>query len=692
MLSNISARSEGQQRLRVFLIVFRWLALLLGLIMSNFSAQKAGATSQALPHALPSFFADMPMLLILLLFIYHIVASLVIFKFDDSKFNIGILIVMDLCAGGFMAWFFGIPYFYLTVLLPVLETAFYFGTFISIVVLIISIAFFGPLVIMLIIRHLQDSAFKEILMKQLFDLVWAFGFSASAIYINFIWSLKHEEEVSNIVRKFQEEKKMLFESHQATKKEFGVVFNELEKKQELIDELESKIVEKEEKLIETRQKVEEMSKQIEQMEESVSQSERDALEKQKKILTKQNKLLKQKEEEMETLKERLEMEYEEGINKYKEMLRELESNLGVTEVEYRDKIKDLEGKISLLVGKISELNVALQSRENLFESYAKISQAVDIESTYLGIINESLKLVPSQTAILFVVEDTDQGKYLFADVAATPYKNLFIDYAVSVGEGSVGWVAQHSKALKIDNSSIKLKNGTELLTLIRYEKSALIVPVHHAGEVTGIMYMGKPDEGGFSDKDVYLMKSFCKLAGSLIHSAIQLEKSMQVSLVDETTGLYNEIYFSERFKEEVARSLRYEIPLTFVMLEILNYQQFAERSGQLVQDRLVQDLTGILKSHVRETDLVARLTENQFAILFIHSSKTDTIHIAERIRMGAEMRSFGSPQAKASGLHLCLGLANIPDDAENSDELYNQTAKYLEEAKRRGGSQTCFPP
>lgn len=690
MLSNISIRSEGQQRLRVFLIVFRWLALLLGLVMSNFASQKVGATAQALPHVLPSFFADMPVLLILLLFIYHLVASLVIIKFDDSKFNIGLLIVMDLCAGGFMAWFFGIPYFYLTVLLPVLETAFYFGTFISVVVLIISIAFFGPLVIMLIIKHLQNSAFKEILMKQLFNIVWAFGFSATAIYINFLWSLKHEEEVSNIVRKFQEEKKMLFESHQGTKKEFGVVFNELEKKQELIDELESRLVEKEKSLIETRQKMDEMSMELEDMEDSISQSERDALEKQTKILARQNVFLKNKESETVIFRDRLETEYEEGMKKYKEMINELESELGATEVKHHNKVKDLEGKISLLVGKISELNVALQSRENLFESYTRISQAGDIESTYLAIINESLKLVPSQTAILFVVEDTDMGKYLFADVAATPYKNLFIDYSVSVGEGSVGWAVQNSKALKIDRSSIRLKNGTELSTLIRYEKSALIVPVQYAGEVIGVMYMGKPNEAGFSDKNIYLMKSFCKLAGTLIHSAVQLEKTTQVSLVDETTGLYNEAYFNERFREEVARSLRYEISLTFVMMEIINYEKFTERSGQMVQDRLVQDLTGILKSHVRETDLVARLTENQFAILFIHSSKTDTIHVAERIRMGAEMRSFGSPQAKASRLHLCLGLANIPKDAEDSEELYNRTLKSLEDAKRRGGSQTCF--
>ena len=132
MLANIKLQSEGQQRLRTFLIVFRWLALLLGLIMTGFG------NSRDMLHPLPSIFADMPILLVLLQFVYHLIASIVCFKFDESKFNVALLMLMDLCAGGFMAWFYGMPYLYLTVLLPVLEAAFYFGTFIAAIIFVAS--------------------------------------------------------------------------------------------------------------------------------------------------------------------------------------------------------------------------------------------------------------------------------------------------------------------------------------------------------------------------------------------------------------------------------------------------------------------------------------------------------------------------------------------------------------------------
>jgi diguanylate cyclase (GGDEF)-like protein len=173
---------------------------------------------------------------------------------------------------------------------------------------------------------------------------------------------------------------------------------------------------------------------------------------------------------------------------------------------------------------------------------------------------------------------------------------------------------------------------------------------------------------------------------------MEVEKMSGVTLVDEVTGLYNDSYFFERFDSEVARSVRYNIPITLVLMEITNFAEFAESTEKAVSDKLVKDLADILNSNVRETDLVARISESQFAVLFFQSTKSDAVLIADRIRTGAELRSLGTVVAKKAGLHLAVGLSGMPEDAENRDELYNQTYRFLEEAKRRGGSQVYFPP
>ena len=707
MLANIRVETQGQQRLRVFLIVLRWLSFLLGILMTQLV--KIGSQ----PHALPSLFQKMPIILFLLLGVYHLVASLVCFSFDNSKFNVGFLIFLDICVGGFMAWFYGLPYFMLMIVLPVIESAFYFGSFVSIVVLIMTLAFFGPLVLGQLVKVLATNKDKEILVNSMWNQVFIFVFSCGALYLSFLWSLKQEEEVNDIVKKFQEEKRMLFESHQATKKEFTEAFSQVEEKDNAIQKLELTLSEVEQQLLETQNDLDIVLQENEELKQSASKTERFALESQKKILLEQKKLMEDKDMELEELRRRIEEDneyyqkqleeeieiqraqlvdqFESEIQRYQVTIDEMESNVGANEAEYVKKIGELEQKIQILVKKIADLSQAIKSRETMLEAFDRMISNPELDSVYLGIIEESLKMIPSQTALLFMVESENDENYLFAEVAATPYQSLFVDYSVEVGEGAVGWSAEHSKPLIISDGLVKM-DDRELSTLIRYEKSALMAPIIYDEGILGVLYLGKPDAGGYKENDLFILKKFCKLAGSAINASLSANKSAANTLTEEETGLYNELYFFERYNEEVERSLRYNIPMTLVLMEILNYEKFAETSEKFVLNRMIMDLSEILRSNVRETDVVARLSNEQFAVLFVHSNKPDTILVAERIRMASELRSFGSPQAKSADLHLCIGLANLPEDSDNNEEIYELATKYLEEAKRRGGTQICFAP
>lgn len=708
MLTNIRVETKGQQRLRVFLIVLRWIAFFLGILMTQFVNQGTQ------PHSLPTFFERMPIILFLLLGVYHLVASLVCLSYDNSKFNVGFLIFLDICVGGFMAWFYGLPYFLLMVVLPVLESAFYFGSFVSVVLLVLTSAFFGPLVLGQLVNVFANSKDKDILINAMWNQVFIFVFSSGALYLCFLWSLQQEEEVSDIVKKFQEEKRMLFESHQATKKEFGEAFSQIEMKDQEIEQLELSLTEAEKQLVDAQDALENLMKEMDELKQQTSKTERFALESSKKILVEQKKILEDRDYEIEELRRKLEedteylrkqmneeieaqrnqliQEFEQELQRYQNTIQEMDSNVGANEAEYVKKIGELEQKIQILVTKISDLSQALKTRESMFETFKTIVSNSDLEAAYLTIVEEALKLIPSQTAILFMVESEDNERFLFAEVAATPYQSLFVDYSVEPGEGVIGWTAQNSKPLLIDDGMIRLENGTEIPTLIRYEKSALAVPIKHEEGVLGVLYLGKPDAAGFTKNDIFLMKSFCNMAGTAINTTAHAGKSITVSLMDEATGLYNDTYFYERFNEEIERSLRYNIPMSLVFMEIMNYEKFVETSEQFVLNRMISDLSEILTSNVRETDIVARLDDELFAVLFLHSNKPDTILVAERIRMAAELRSFGSPQAKSAGLHLSIGMSNLPEDSDSREEVFDLAQKYLEEAKRKGGTQICFPP
>lgn len=701
MLLNINVKSEGQQRLRIYLIVFRWLALILGFIVAGTSQQ------QDSPRLLPEFFSQMPMLLVLVQCIYHLIASIVCFKFDDSKLNTALLVLLDICASGFMAWFYGLPYFFLAVMLPVLETAFYFGTFVSGIILVLTMAFFGPLVLGQVVQHLSGDNEQRTMLRGVWNLVKVFLITGTAIYLNYIWSLKQEEEVIRIEKRFQEEKRMLFNTHQEAKKEYNQLVIDLEKKDETIKNQSEEIEMIRQQLQQANNDIDALLTELDGLKEKIEASEKFALHTHQKILIEQKNLLETREfqmeeilyakdREMEELKTQMHQEYLEELERYQGIIEELENSLAESEKDKQIKIEQLESKTAHLLKNISDLNKSITYSEkitdNLIEAGARLCQNTDLESVYMAIINEALKILPSQTAILFMTETIEKETVLFAEVAATPYQKYFIDFALKISEGSVGWTVHHNRPIIIDRGSFKMKDGTVLSTLIKTEKSALIVPLESNQTILGAIYLGRPEADAFQDIDIQVMQLFAKLAASAVSASIQHETAAQSSLIDEETGVFNEFFFYERLNEEVLRSIRHKIPFSLVLLEVTNFEKLTKNFDEKIQKRVIKDVTDVLRANVRESDVIARLTPSRFAVMFLHSGKSDSFLIAERIRMSVGLRTISSPPIKNAGIFLAVSLAALPEDADNRDDLYHLASKYLEEAERRKGEQIIFEP
>jgi diguanylate cyclase (GGDEF)-like protein len=717
MISQLDIQTEGQRKMKSFLVIFRWLSIFLGLFMASFS------TSQ-LPNQLPRFLSDIPFIITLVLLLYHVTASFVLLKFDDNKFNVALLIVMDAIAGGFMSFYFGMPYFFAAVLLPSLEAAFYFDSLISMVAGLVSTVFFTSTIAVPLIKILQDDPMRIERTRFIFSTFGIFVFASAAVFVIFKWFQNYEELVHEMIRRFQEEKHMLFDSHQVAKKEYLEIASEIESKDELIRILEEQAGANEAEREEMKEELDRTRLEIDDLEEkfrktisentlssnSLKNLQTEFEKKEAEYKEKIENLETDYQEQIEEIKQELEIrdetinEQEELIKEYQEAVKERDTIIDEQEetfkkvqelvvnskLEYTGKIKDLEQKISTMVTRTSQMSLTLQAKETLLDSYTKLNGDIAVESAYPSIVNESTKIVRSQTAILFVEDKNDEGKILYAEAAATPYKNLFIDYTAYPDEGPVGWVYRSREPLLIHEGELTIKPGTSFSTLVTNEKSAMLLPLLDGNRCLGVLYHGNPDPNSYSESDLEIMQSFSKLAGSVVRISKEFENAAQIVLTEPDTGLYNDAYFFERFTEEMNRAVRYKIPFSLVVMEIENYKQFAEKTEKVVQEKIIRNIAEILKTNIRDTDIAARLMDNRFAILFIHSEKSDTIMVSERIRMSAEMRTFGKGDAKKANLHMSVGIASYPDDCDDRDKLYNLALKCVEDAKKKGGNQTLF--
>ena len=110
------------------------------------------------------------------------------------------------------------------------------------------------------------------------------------------------------------------------------------------------------------------------------------------------------------------------------------------------------------------------------------------------------------------------------------------------------------------------------------------------------------------------------------------------AVYDETTGLYNRHYFYERLSLECERSQRHSIPFALVILEMQYPQCGLDRRAVQANRAALRPAAELVKSLTRTTDVVAMLSEREFAVLLIGARQDVAGQMAERLQQSVNAR------------------------------------------------------
>ena len=127
------------------------------------------------------------------------------------------------------------------------------------------------------------------------------------------------------------------------------------------------------------------------------------------------------------------------------------------------------------------------------------------------------------------------------------------------------------------------------------------------------------------------------IGGVLVMSDVTEAHELQRKLLwhsdhDTLTGLANRYGFDERLLQLLGDKRVSELPSALLLIGLDQLKKVRDQSGYACSDEMICQVAHLLNLRVRETDLLARLGEDEFGILLPHCSSEMAERLAEQIR------------------------------------------------------------
>ena len=173
-----------------------------------------------------------------------------------------------------------------------------------------------------------------------------------------------------------------------------------------------------------------------------------------------------------------------------------------------------------------------------------------------------------------------------------------------------------------------------------------------------------PPPGGFATETRQLAEWLAAQAGIALENARLHDLVQRQAITDDLTGLVNRRRFLEVLEGEVELVGRLDRGLAIVLIDLDDFKSVNDRFGHHAGDRVLEAFGSLLREHVRDVDLAARLGGEEFALLLPEVAVSDAVLVAERLRTSLAKGPIAEAEGSALSSTASFGVAQyLPGDS-----------------------------
>ncbi len=162
------------------------------------------------------------------------------------------------------------------------------------------------------------------------------------------------------------------------------------------------------------------------------------------------------------------------------------------------------------------------------------------------------------------------------------------------------------------------------------------------------------------------------------------EEIYRLTIIDALTEIHNKRYFMEFLDRELARSSRYDRPLSLVMMDIDRFRVINEERGHLGGDFTLRELAACIKGSIRKEELFARYGGEEFAVVLPETAREGAAHLADRLVKVVNSKTF-EYEDRTFQITISVGVATTQGEKDITPiELIRRADEKLYQAKHEG--------
>lgn len=301
------------------------------------------------------------------------------------------------------------------------------------------------------------------------------------------------------------------------------------------------------------------------------------------------------------------------------------------------------------------------------------------------IMSQIQELIPSEAWSILLV-DEDSGDLVFEMALGEKGAADLTTTRIKMGEGVAGWVAQTGEPAIVNDVKRDTRFQHRFDELTRFETRAILcAPLTSRGRTIGVVeIMNRASGNRFTRRDMNLLLTLVEPAAIALENAILFQKTQQLAVTDDLTKLYNSRYLNSFLEEAIERAAQEDGQLAVLFLDLDGFKGINDRYGHLCGSRSLFEVGSLIKSAVREEDVVSRYGGDEFVVVLPDTDEEGALAVAERIRRALNHHVFLEEFGLEASLSASFGVSLYPDHGKSPQDLMQKADQAMYSVKQRG--------